>query len=248
METKIEMIENFLTKKSESSKATALVQTLFLVLLLIVGTSLFLNDFFKADSWMPASFTSVFVKEQWWKPWTTLFAHGYLTHVGSNLFLFIPFAYFLSTTFSFWLFPFMGFLFGGLINLIVLTTLSPETSLIGVSGVVYWMGACWITLSFFIDLRETLTRRIIKSTGIALILFFPQTLKPEVSYLSHFLGSVFGVLSGTAYYFLNRKKIRSADVYRITVEPEFELEPEEIYPVAEDHSSDAVERNSKFLQ
>lgn len=218
METKYVMIENFLTKKS---RASGLVPTLFLVMLLIVGTSLFLNDLLRADEWMPASFTSVFQEKQWWRLWTTLFAHGDLGHVSSNLFLFIPFAYFLSSTFGLFLFPVVGFFVGGIINLVVLTTLPHYSSLIGVSGVVYWMGACWITLSFLIDIRESLVRRIVKSIGITLILFFPEALKPEISYFSHFLGLVFGVFTGGLYYLIHRNKIRSSDVYQIIVEPDW---------------------------
>jgi len=215
------MVENFLTKKSKSE---GLVPTLFLVTLLIVGTTIFLNELVDAEKWMPASNESVFKNKEWWRPWTTLFAHGDLGHVSSNLFLFIPFSYFLTSTFGLFLFPVVGFLIGGIINMIVLTTLSENSILIGVSGVVYWMGACWITLSFLIDKRESLTRRIIKSIGITLILFFPEALKPEISYFSHFLGLFFGVICGAIYYLTFRKKIRAADVYQLIVEPDWQEE------------------------
>lgn len=222
METKSAMIENFLTQKPRSD---GLIPTLLAVLLLIVGSHFYLNNTMNAEYWMPASARTVFQANDWWRAWTTLFAHGDLGHIAGNLFLFIPFAYFLSSTFGFFFFPFLGFFIGGLINLMVMKTMPEHTWLIGVSGVVYWMGASWITLSFLIDLREKLSRRIVKSLAITAILFVPETFRPEVSYLSHFLGTLTGFLSGCIFYFLNRKKIRDADRYEIIHEPEIIFEP-----------------------
>ncbi len=162
---------------------------------------------------MPASALTVLKHHEYWRLWTALFAHGDLAHILGNLFLFVPFAYFLSRYFSLWLFPAIGFLLGGLINYIVIYNLPyPETTIIGVSGVVYWMGAVWMTLSFFIDRRETLIQRWLRVTGVSIVLFFPTTFLPEVSYLSHFLGYVFGVITGILVYFVYRKRFISAEV------------------------------------
>ncbi len=215
METKHEMTENFLTIKPRSAGQ---VPTLLLVLLLVIGTQFYLYNLFEAKSWMPASAQKVFVDREWWRPWTTLLAHGNFGHIASNLLLFIPFAYFLTSTFGFTFFPVFGFFIGGLINLLVLLSMPQHTWLIGVSGVVYWMGASWITLSFLIDLREKLSRRIIKSTAITAILFIPESFKVEVSYLSHFLGTMSGFFSGLIFYYLNQQKIRSADRFAIIIE------------------------------
>lgn len=217
METKYEMIENFLTIKPRSAGQ---ISTFFLVLLLVIGTQFYLHNLIEAKSWMPASAQKVLVDREWWRPWTTLLAHGDLGHIASNLFLFIPFAYFLTSTFGFIFFPVFGFFIGGLINLLVLQSMPQHTWLIGVSGVVYWMGASWITLSFLIDLREKLSRRIIKSTAITAILFVPESFRIEVSYLSHFLGTISGFFSGLIFYYLNRQTIRSADRYAIIAEPD----------------------------
>lgn len=231
----IVMKENFLTKKPATN---AINSTLIMVFLLLLGSYLYLNGFFHADEWMAASGERVFHKKEYWRAWSTLFAHGDLGHIASNLVLFIPFAYFLSGYFGVFFFPFIGFFIGGLINLIVLKTMPQEVWLIGVSGVVYWMGAAWITLSYLIDRRETRGKDLVKVIGISIILFVPDSFKVEVSYLSHFLGYFFGVLTGIIYYVLRRKKFRAADVYREIIEEDFSQDdlPRILYPEYPEYS------------
>lgn len=223
MESKIVMTQNWLTDKPQRN---AWNSTLFLVLLLLSMSSAYLNDVMKASSWMQASGQTVFFNHQYWRAWTTLFAHGDFGHIISNLFLFIPFAFFLTGHFGYLFFPLTGFFVGGLVNLVVLKTMQGETGLIGVSGVVYWMGAAWITLSFLIDRRESFGKSLIKVTGISAILFIPETFQVNISYLSHFLGYLSGVLSGGLYYVINRKKFRAADVFKEIEEDEPYLEEE----------------------
>jgi rhomboid protease GluP len=169
------IVENWITRKlPEQGNKT----TLFLVTLLVVGSALFLNDIYHAGALMPASYETVVNKHQYYRLWTALFAHGDLEHIMSNLFLFIPFAYLLAHYFSLWLFPLIGFLLGGVINFIVVHYLGGNITIIGVSGVVYWMGAAWMSLSFFIDRRESMLARFLKLSGVSLILFFTTTFIP----------------------------------------------------------------------
>ena len=214
--------ENWLTKKLPEKQFPL---TLFLVLLLIFGTSLYLNNFLNGNEWMAATFYQVVKEKQYWRLWTAIFAHADLAHIMSNLFLFIPFSYFLTRTFSFWFFPLFAFFIGGLINLIVIMNLPEHSSIIGVSGVVYWMGAAWMTLSFLIDRRESLGSRLLKVSGVSIILFFPTTILAEVSYLSHALGYFFGILSGIIYYFVYRQEFRSVEIIEeIPIESSFDWE------------------------
>ncbi len=207
--------ENWLTRKPRKN---AIYTTTFSVLLLLLGTLVYVNDLFQAEVLMPASYVNVFNQHQVWRLWTTLFAHGDLHHVLSNLILFLPFAYYLSSYFGFFFFPIAGFFAGGLINFVVLLTMPKDVYLIGVSGVVHWMGAAWMTLAFLIDRRESWGRRLLKVLGVSLILFIPDTFKPEVSYLSHLIGYGLGVLCAAIYYFLLAQKFSAAEVF------EFELD------------------------
>ena len=192
-----------------------------LVFLLFIGTNLYLHDFFNAHEWMAASSDEVFKKHEYWRPWTTLFAHADFVHILSNLVLFFPFAYFLIGFFGSVFFPLVGFFIGGLVNMIVLKTMPENAHLIGVSGVVYWMGAAWIALVFFIDRREKKSKRFLKALGVSVILFLPETYQPEVSYLTHFVGYLTGIISGSVFYYLKRKEFHAAEVMEWVYEEDF---------------------------
>jgi rhomboid protease GluP len=146
--------------------------------------------------------------------------------LGGNLFLFIPFFYYLIGHFNLYLFPLAGFLIGGLTNFFVLKTMAPEITLVGLSGDLYWMGATYITLSFFIDRRENLHKRFIKSSGVMLILFFPTVITPEVSYLSHAIGFLLGVISASLYYLINNQIILNVEIYDYSLEEDIDYEVE----------------------
>ena len=212
MEATIIVKENWLTHRPARN---ALNTTILLASILLLGTIIYLNNYLTADMWMPASYSTVFIKGQFYRLWTTLLAHAGAYHVLSNLILFLPFAYFLTSYFGFLFFPLGGFLVGGLINLVVLKTMPANVDLIGVSGVVYWMGAAWITLSFLIDKREKIPRRLLRVIGVSLVLFVPDTFEPNVSYLCHLTGYIFGVLSALIYYSIFSRKFDAAEVLEI---------------------------------
>jgi rhomboid protease GluP len=200
--------ENWLSRKpNEQAWPVAILSTAFL----LVACAVYFRDLGGAREWMPASSAQVFQEIQLWRAWTTLFAHADFGHLIANMFLFSPLAYFLSGYFGWVLFPLLGILCGGLVNFVVLATLPAETRLIGISGVVYWMGSAWLTLSFLINRREKLRRRMGSALFLCLMLFVPEALKPEVSHLSHFVGWVFGLFVGLAWYFLHRRKFALAE-------------------------------------
>ena len=209
MEVKTYIKENWLTK---NPKRDGLNPTLLLMSLLLASSFIYINDFFNAPLWMSATGEQVFTKHEWWRAWTTLFAHADLSHILGNLFLFFPFSYFLIAYFGFSFFPFFGFFVGGLVNLVVLSTMPPHVSLVGVSGVVNWMGGAWLALSWLVDRRESKGRRVLKVIAVTIVLFVPDSFKPEVSYLSHFLGYFAGIFSAMLFYFINRKSILAEEV------------------------------------
>lgn len=168
----------------------------------------------------------VFERGEIWRAWTTVFAHADWSHLLSNLILFVPFSYALLSYFSPWFFPLAGFVAGGLVNLAVLAGMPAGAHLVGLSGVVYWMGAAWITLGFLLDRRAKAIVRAVKALGVSLLLFAPQLYKPEVSYLAHALGYVFGVASALAYYRLRRAEFRAAERHDFTYDFDAHWNPE----------------------
>lgn len=179
---------------------------------MFAGTYISVHGLMGAPNWMPASGLSVFTHKEFWRLWTSLFAHGDVGHLLSNALVFFPFAYFLSAYFSLWFFPIAAVLLGGFINAIVLWTMPPEISLIGFSGVVHWMGAAYLTLYLLIERGEDLRRRIAKVVMISVVLFVPEIYRPEVSYLSHFVGYLAGIGSALIYFRWNKERFRAAEV------------------------------------
>ncbi len=192
--------ENWLTRKPLRD---GLVPTAVLVFLLVFGR---LAEY-------PASHELVFGQHEYWRAWTTLFVHAGPGHLLSNLFLFAPFAYVLISYFGLLFFPLFGFFVGGLVNLAVLRTMPGPVILIGASGIVYWMGAAWITLAFLVDRRDRPARRLLKAFGVSMLLFLPDTYRPEVSYLTHLLGYLAGIASGLAYFAIRHRILRRAEIH-----------------------------------
>lgn len=231
METKWITTETWLSRPSHPR---AFDFSLFLLALLFLGSFAYLGNYLHAEEWMPATRAAVFERGEFWRTLTTLFAHADLAHILGNAFLFLPFSYFLSGFFGFGFFPLFGFFCGALVNAIVLLTMPPEASLIGVSGVLYWMGAAWLTLYLRIERHEPARRRWGKVIVVTAALFIPQTFEPQVSYLSHLLGFLFGIASGLGYFAIFRRKILAAEKRELLV-----LEPllEEEQPEPEDEVS-----------
>ncbi len=185
------------------------VATLFLVL----GSFAYLKNFANAREWMPASFNQVFINHEYWRAWSTLFAHADIKHVLSNSFLFFILGSFLAGHFGLFIFPLLAFVMGGVTNLLVLQDMNVTTHLIGASGIVFWLGGFWLTLYLLLDTRRTLTQRMFRSVGVGLLLFMPsEAFDPSISYEAHFTGFLLGVLCGLIYYRYKKSDFKSAEV------------------------------------
>lgn len=201
--------ETWLTRQPKrESFAVALLSTAAF----LVGSLIYLNNWFGASEWMAASPEDVFGKKQVWRLWTTLFAHGDMGHFLSNSFLFFILGFFLYGYFGGRIFPWGAILAGGLVNLIVLPTYPPDVRLIGVSGVIYLMGGMWLTFYFFLSRQKNRTQRFLRTAGVALLLFMPaEAFDPAVSYRTHFVGFVIGVLLAVLHFWRGREVFLAAE-------------------------------------
>ncbi|MCC6138527.1 MAG: rhomboid family intramembrane serine protease [Bdellovibrionaceae bacterium] len=186
--------------------------TIFISILLFASGIYYIRNIFGVQGWMAASYESVFVEHEYWRLWTTLLAHADLGHLMNNALLFVPLAYLLYAYFGFWFFPLIGLFVGGLTNAYVLTTMDPQTQLIGISGVVYWMGGAWFTLFLLIDHRKSMRYRFANVVFLVMMLFIPENYWPHISYMAHFVGFVFGIVSAFGLYVIIRKRIKKAEV------------------------------------
>lgn len=201
--------ENWLTRKPKESAWSV---TLVLFFLLYALQALSEINFAGLHPLMVASGEAVFERHEYWRLWTALLVHADFGHIASNSMLFFPFAYYLYGYYGFHFFPLFGIFSGGVINFFVLMNMAPQTGLLGISGVVYWMGAAWLTLFLLIDRRGRLRVRIAKVAVLTALLFLPEAYRPEVSYLSHFLGYIFGVISAFGLFWLYRDRFYAAEV------------------------------------
>ncbi|UOF00954.1 rhomboid family intramembrane serine protease [Bdellovibrio reynosensis] len=193
------------------------------VIFLIICSILFWQNYFFASQWMTSSKQEVFYNGQLWRLWTSLFAHADLAHLASNSLLFFIFGYFLSGYFGLFVFPFLAILLGGLTNALTVATYAPDMKLIGISGVVYWMGGMWLVLYLLLDIQRTVLQRALRSIGVALAVFFPSTaFDPQISYKAHFIGFFLGIVSAIIYHRLNAAKFKAAVRTELVIEPEEE--------------------------
>lgn len=168
--------------------------------------------FFGADSsLLSANGYLVFEKKEYWRLFTTTLLHADLNHLSHNAFFFAGLSALLYHYFGLWVFPFLSVLVGGLINLVVLSYYPPEVTLVGVSGVVYFMASFWLTLYILIEKRQKLWIRLVHAVAVSLIFLFPEVFESRVSYLAHGMGFLFGPPVGIIYYLFMRKEIRSKD-------------------------------------
>ncbi len=209
-------------------KQSSLNLTLFFVFLITC-----LNIYFwrnnDIQSFLTASKHAISAHQEFWKLFTTNLVHADEKHLLSNSFLFVIFGWCIHSYFGFFAFPFLPLLIGGLISGLTLQQMSPETSLIGLSGIVFWMGGFWLILYFLIDTTRSIKSRLLRVTGLALAVFAPaEAFDPSISYYSHFVGFSLGILSGGIYFLKNRRLIKKAEVRVQIIEPQLEqiIEPQ----------------------
>ncbi len=199
----LQLTKTLLSKKlSPHSVLIGLIS--YLVLLLV-----FLWD----NQNLSANGHEVFTEGQYWKAFTSQLMHGDFVHLGHNTLFFIAFSVLLNSYFGFWVFPVLSLFAGFLINLIALKFYPPAVYLVGISGVIYFMAAFWMTQFVALERQESIYKRLLIASGVSLILFFPEVFEKNVSYLAHGLGFGFGIVFGLIYYALNRKSLHSHDVW-----------------------------------
>lgn len=208
----------------------AAIASLFIVMISIIEW----NNHFGLGNSLDASWQLVFAQGEVWRLWTATLIHSDFKHLLSNLFMFFILGWFLFGYFGSLLFPLSAFVVGGILNALILQTYNPLTTLVGASGIVFYLGGVWLTLYFLIQRQLSLFQRILRTGGVALMLFMPsEVFDPSISYRTHFLGLFVGAIVGALYFSLNKGKIRAAEITEYIVE-----EPEELEVISDDQRTD----------
>ncbi len=203
------------TLMTQKPAFSGLMAALITLMFMAIFSQIYWLDIYGWSSQLPAVRTAIFDNSEWWRVFTAIFIHGDVGHFTSNMLMLSVFSFFVFGHFGFGAYPLFAFIFAGLTNLLAVATYGPEVRLLGASGLVYLLGGFWLTLYFFIQRQYAVWNRLIRVTGLALMLFFPTTFSPTTSYRTHAIGIVMGVFMGIFYFYKNKKSIRSKEVYRI---------------------------------
>jgi rhomboid protease GluP len=161
--------------------------------------------------YLAASPQKVFGQSEYWRLFTSSFIHGDMAHFLSNSVMLSLMGYFVAYHFKSIMFPVTSFIAGIFINLIVIWNFPPEVSLVGASGIVYYLWGFWLVNYICIQKHIPLARRFMKATAIGIIVLAPSEFRAQVSYYAHGVGLVLGVAVGVVYYLFNKTKIHSVE-------------------------------------
>jgi membrane associated rhomboid family serine protease len=161
---------------------------------------------------LAATSEGVFERREYWRLLTAVAVHVDVMHVVSNVFLLTFFTYLLFGYFGFWVFPVLSLAMGGLTNYLALLTYPPNVSLLGASGLVYWMAGFWLSMYLLVERSVEPGTRVLRAVCLALLVLLPTSFQVNVSYRSHAIGLGLGVISAIVYFQRNREAIRAAEV------------------------------------
>lgn len=176
---------------------------------------------------LAATSEGVLKQGEYWRLLTAVAVHGDVMHVLSNAILLSFLTYLIYGYFGFWVFPVMSLAMAGLTNYISLRTYPSGVSLIGASGLVYWMAGFWLSMYLLVERSVGPGKRVLRVVCLALLVLLPSTFQANVSYRTHAIGLGLGVVSALVYFQRNRKSIRAAEV--VELEEPFG-DPGEIHP------------------
>jgi rhomboid protease GluP len=208
--TNLKLTRTLLSTKPQKSAGWVSLLALFV---LLVAFAVYQEDTFGLAPFLTADFSQLFTRHEYWRAFTTTLVHADLEHFSSNALFFGGLAYLLNGYFGFWVFPVLSFIAGGLINFIVLWIYASDTTIVGASGVVYFMAAFWLAHYLGIERRLSKIRRAMNAAAFTLVLFVPEVWRVHVSYLSHAVGFGLGALAGALVFIVNRHAIRGHEVW-----------------------------------
>lgn len=139
---------------------------------------------------------TLFNRHEYWRVFTSLMTHTDLHHLLSNSLTVVVFGWLLRAYFGYAAFPAASIFVGAAANLITVALYDPGIRLIGSSGMAYGMVALWLVFYIRHDADHTVPMRIFRSIGFALVMMFPSSFDPHVSYLAHAAGFAAGTVTG----------------------------------------------------
>lgn len=146
-----------------------------------------------------------FDQGKWWQSITALFMHADIVHLLSNGWLLVLFGWILKDFGTSFAFPVLSLAVGIVTNIATVLTMPAHHRLLGASGMVYGMVAMWIVFYMFYS-ESPQKDKWMGSIAFLLIVMFPDTFNPQVSYAAHGIGFGVGLVAGLGYCALNPKR------------------------------------------
>ncbi|MBT4790268.1 MAG: rhomboid family intramembrane serine protease [Halobacteriovoraceae bacterium] len=200
----------------------AKITAIFLLLLSIILSNFHWHDMNALAPFLAAKKSQVFESGEYWRLFTTTFVHGNLEHLLSNSMMLVFLSYFVSAFYGQFLTFLATIITGALINYFVLYNSSLNITIVGISGVIYFLWGFWLILYLFIEQRITFFRRLINIIALFLILLIPTSYAPQTSYTAHYFGFFVGVVFAFIYYPFNSKKFKKYHFYEYRYIPNLE--------------------------
>lgn len=201
--------ETLLSRKPRPNSVPVAVLS---VMLLLFTSLLHWKGAAKSEAHLAAVSELVFKEGEYWRLLTTIGVHADFGHFAVNALLYLLFSYLLYGYFGFWIYPVLTLLLGSFANYLSLMSYPANVSLIGASGVVYLMAGFWLTTYILIERTRSLDQRLLRATGVGLIVLIPSSLQEHISYRTHAIGCVLGVALAVFYFTARKSEIRSAEV------------------------------------
>ncbi len=207
--------ETYLTQKPNPMAANMALVSLLVICLF---SWIYWEQIQPLHSYLPANREKVFVDHQYWRLFTSMAVHFDLAHLLANSLPFGVFVYLVFGYYGAFNFPLLTLALGALVDLLVLLTYSEGTTLVGASGLVYLLAGFWLMMYIFIDRRYSVIKRFMRATGFALVTLFPTSFDERVSYRTHAMGFIVGILWAFFYFLPQKSRFRDAEIVEVNHE------------------------------
>ncbi len=173
-----------------------------------IFTILYGSDNYRDLLWISGG--ALYHRLEWWRPFTALVTHAGLAHLLSNSLLVLVFGWMLHAYYGMILFPIASLAVGVITNCVTSWFYVPAVRLLGSSGMAYGMVAMWLVCYLSHDSDRRLPARVMRAMGFAAVMLIPAVIEPGVSYLSHAVGFIVGILAGLPLARIRAPRIPSA--------------------------------------
>lgn len=148
----------------------------------------------------------IFEDAEWFRVVSSMLVHLDIRHFLANMFFLVPFAGLLYFYFGWRMFPLLALLLGLATQLLSLGTYSGNVNLIGSSGLLYVLFGLWLSLYYRVESQLPKSKRWLRLLGFGLIMLVPSRISPFVSYRTHYIGLLAGLVAGIIYGWIHRKE------------------------------------------